>query len=91
MATIAFCATLLADSRFAAADKRSAIVTVSVRVVESCRIDAGSVSTNDNFDLKMRCSPWTRPKVHFDPSPQTASSVSMASSADGARMLRIDF
>jgi hypothetical protein len=83
--------TLFADSRFAAADKRSATVTVSVRVVESCRIDAGSVSTNDSFDLKMRCSPSARPNVRFDPSPQATGAVSTTTSADGIRTLSIDF
>jgi hypothetical protein len=90
-AWIVFCLTLVGNSRFAAADKRSATVTVSVRVVESCRIDAGSVSTNDTFDLKMRCSPSARPNVRFEPAPQSTGAISMAPSADGVRTLRIDF
>lgn len=88
---IAFCATLFFRSNLAVAETRSAIVTVSVRVAESCRIDAASVSTNENVDLKMRCSLKARPNIHFDPAPETAGSLSMAKSADGARTLRIDF
>jgi hypothetical protein len=88
---IAFCTTLFASSHLVAADKRSAIVTVSVRVVGSCRIDAGSVSTNNNFDLKMRCSPSARPNVRFDPSPQATGAVSTTTSGDGIRTLSIDF
>jgi hypothetical protein len=47
----------------AAADKRSALLTVSVQVVESCRVETSSTAGTNAVDLKLRCSSTARPSV----------------------------
>jgi hypothetical protein len=49
------------SSRAALADKRSALLTVSVRVVESCRVETSDGA--NTVDLKLRCSSTARPSV----------------------------
>jgi len=47
----------------AAAGGHSALVMVSVRVVESCRVENTTSQTSDAVDLKTRCSSTVRPNI----------------------------
>jgi len=49
--------------RPAVAGSSSALVTVSVRVVESCRVEIASAAQGDAADLRMRCSATARPSL----------------------------
>jgi hypothetical protein len=50
-------------SSSARADKRSAVVMVSVQVVPACRVETGTSTVSGSVDLKMRCSSTARPSI----------------------------
>ncbi len=84
--------------RPALAESRSALVMVSVRVVESCRIESSSTVDGHSMDLSMRCNSKVRPSLDFGSTRQTlapAGTVSVphsqiATTANG-KTLSIDF
>lgn len=90
------CAGLLLSGA-ALADSRSSLVFVSVRVVDSCRVNA--TEAGHGVDVNMRCTSAARPSVRME-NPLLASegsltgttpvsSVSLARTGD--QVLRIDF
>jgi hypothetical protein len=95
-------ACLLATTLFAGpalADSRSSLVFVSVRVVDSCRVNATEAS--NSVDVNMRCTSAARPSVRMEnqgallaaegglTGSKPVSSISLARSGD--QVLRIDF
>lgn len=57
-------ATLLTIApKSAEAGSSSSLVTVSVRVVESCRVEVAGSAQSDASDLRMRCSSTARPSL----------------------------
>jgi hypothetical protein len=83
----------------ALADSRSSLVFVSVRVVDSCRVNA--TEDNHGVDVNMRCTSAARPSVRMEnqgallasegslTGTKPVSSVSLARTGD--QVLRIDF
>ncbi len=47
----------------ARAGSRSALVLVTARVVESCRVEVDTTADHGSADLKMRCNSRTRPLI----------------------------
>jgi hypothetical protein len=80
------------------AGSRSALVFVSVRVVESCRIENTTSQTSDAMDLKMRCSSTARPSVGLLHSSQVVAPVgtvtlphSQIATTENGKTLNIEF
>jgi len=65
-------------TRVAVAGSRSSLVFVSVRVVESCRIDAIGSQTGNTVDLNMRCNSAARPSVNLQGGPRGAGQSVLA-------------
>jgi|GEM_PF-5503767 len=59
----------------AAAGSRSSLVTVSVRVVESCRVEIGNGPQSNSADLRVRCSSTARPSLGLAGSSQAMAPV----------------
>lgn len=87
-------------SGVALADSRSSLVFVSVRVVDSCRVNA--TEGGNSVDVNMRCTSAARPSVRMEnqgaplvasegglTGSKPVSSISLARSGD--QVLRIDF
>jgi hypothetical protein len=85
----------------AVAGSRSSLVFVSVRVVDSCRVDAIGSPSGKGVDFNMRCSSAARPSVRMETSAATASTqtltglqpvTNLSLAATGSdQVLRIDF
>jgi hypothetical protein len=60
----------------ARAESRSAVVMVSVHVVESCRVETDGTVASNSVALKMRCSSTARPNVNLVDSSRTVPAVS---------------
>ena len=80
------------------AGSRSALVFVSVRVVESCRVETATSQTSDAMDLKMRCSSTARPSVGLVGSSQAVAPVgtvtlphSQIATTENGKTLTIEF
>jgi hypothetical protein len=71
-------------SRVAVADSRSSLVFVSVRVVETCRVDAVGSQAGNGVDLKMLCNSAARPNVGLA-GQSTAAPAQMSTTVTGAR------
>jgi len=83
----------------ALADSRSSLVFVSVRVIDSCRVNA--IEAGNGVDVNMHCTSAARPSVRMESQgtvlvsegslsgTSPVSSVSLARSGD--QILRIDF
>lgn len=85
-------------SRQATAGSRSALVLVSVQVVESCRVETVASQTSNALDLKMRCSPSAHPSVGLLGSSQSLAPVgtvtlrhSQIASSENGKTLTIEF
>ena len=85
-------------SRPANAGSRSALVTVSVQVVASCRIENTTSQTSDAMDLKMRCSSTARPNIGLLNSSQVVAPVgtvtlphSQIATTENGKTLNIEF
>ena len=88
--------TLIATPSFA--DSRSALVLVSVRVVESCRVETMTSETSGAVDLKMRCSSRARPSIGLAGNSQAVAPVgtttfphSQIATTENGKILTIDF
>jgi hypothetical protein len=57
------------------ADSRSALVMVTVRVVESCRVETSTTSGSGVMDLQMRCNSKSRPSLGLATSSQSIAPV----------------
>jgi hypothetical protein len=63
----------------ASAASRSALVTVSVRVVESCRVEATSSPSSGEVALDMRCNSKARPALTLASKSMTVAPVGSVS------------
>ena len=79
MATLVLVGATTLSSHPAAADKRSALLTVSVQVVESCRVEISGAAGNSAVDLKLRCSSTARPNVSLASSARAIAPVGTVS------------
>jgi hypothetical protein len=70
---------LAAPATPASAASRSALVTVSVRVVESCRVEATSTSSGGDVALAMRCNSKARPSLTLASKAMTMAPVGSVS------------
>jgi len=59
----------------ARAESRSAVVMVSVHVVESCRVETDGSAVTNAVALKMRCNSTTRPNVNLADSSRTVPAI----------------
>jgi hypothetical protein len=59
--------------RPALAESRSALVMVSVRVVESCRVETSGALDGQSMDLSMRCNSKVRPSLGLSATTQTVA------------------
>jgi hypothetical protein len=80
------------------AGSKSALVFVSVRVVESCRVETTTSQTSDAMDLKMRCSSTARPSLGLVGGSQGMAAVgtvtlphSQIATTENGKTLRIEF
>ncbi len=60
----------------AAAESRSALVMVTVRVVESCRVETSDALDGKSMDLRMRCNSKSHPSLGLTTHTQTVAPVS---------------
>jgi hypothetical protein len=65
-------------ARDAFAGSRSSLVFVSVRVVESCRVDAVGRPNGSGVDLSMRCNSAARPSVAVEAAARAAGQAVLA-------------
>jgi hypothetical protein len=63
----------------AVAESRSALVMVTVRVVESCRVETSSAVDGHTMDLSMRCNSKARPSLGVGGTTQTVAPVGTVS------------
>lgn len=98
-------ALLSLSATHALAGSRSSLVFVSVRVVDSCRVDATGNPNGKGVDFNMRCSSLARPSVRMETNAPVAGSplnsaaliglqpeTSVSLSASGSeQVVRIDF
>ncbi len=82
----------------AAAGNRSALVLVSVQVVESCRVETTASIDSSALDLKMRCSSTARPSLGLIGSSQALAPIgaitvpnSRIATTENGKTLNIDF
>ena len=68
-------------ARDAAAGSASGIVTVSVQVVESCRVETSSGLDGYGMDVKMRCNSKSRPSLGLADGSQGVAPVGVTSLA----------
>jgi hypothetical protein len=71
---------------------------VSVRVVESCRVETGTALDSGSTDLKMRCNSKARPSVGLANNSQPVAPVgtvtlphSQIATTENGKTLRIEF
>jgi hypothetical protein len=82
----------------ASAESRSALVMVSVRVVESCRVETSSALDGNSTDLKMRCNSKTHPSLGLTTNSQSVAPVgtvtvphSQITTSENGKTLKIEF
>jgi hypothetical protein len=82
----------------AVAESRSALVMVSVRVVESCRVETSNALDGDATDLRMRCNSRSHPSLALATSSQAMAPVgtvsiphSQIASSENGKTLSIEF
>jgi hypothetical protein len=82
----------------ALAGSRSGVVTVSVQVVESCRIETSSTGDGIAADLRMRCNSKARPSLGATTQSQTMAPAGIVSvpysqlaTTENGKVLSINF
>jgi len=91
-------AAVIGHPRPATAEGRSALVLVSVRVVETCRVEASNAVRGDALDLSVRCHSKARPSIGLATSSRALAPVgtlsvpqSQIATTENGRTLNIDF
>ena len=80
------------------AESRSALVMVSVRVVESCRVETSNALDGSATDLRMRCNSKSHPSLGLATSSRAMAPVgtvsvphSQIATSENGKTLSIDF
>jgi hypothetical protein len=80
------------------AESRSALVMVSVRVVESCRVETSGAPDGNAMNLQLRCNSKTHPSLGLTASSQSMAPIgtvtvphSQIATAENGKILTIQF